>query len=165
MSFDPFEARLQFLGLLRKLNASQQSIQTVVSYALKYGRKCGEDLWDCIVEECGKVCQLRVLGSRPNALTHDILTIQGSLNTRINILYFLDTLCDPQTTSSLIPSASSSSTTDFPYTALLSRDVVKLVGLVVPGSKEGILNLLSTKQVSRSKEIVVTRRCVRLIVV
>lgn len=55
MSLDPFEARLQFLGLLRKLSASQQSIQTVVSYALKYGRKCGEDLWDCIVEECGKV--------------------------------------------------------------------------------------------------------------
>jgi CTD kinase subunit gamma len=55
MSFDPFEARLQFLGLLRNLNASQQSIQKVVSYALKYGRKCGEDLWDCIVEECGKV--------------------------------------------------------------------------------------------------------------
>lgn len=73
--------------------------------------------------------------------------MQGSLNTRINILYFLDTLCDPQTTSTLIPNASSSSTTDFPYTALLNRDVEKLVGLVVPDSKEGILNLLSTKQV------------------
>lgn len=66
MSFDPFEARLQFLGLLRKLNASQQSIQTVVSYALKYGRKCGEDLWDCIMEECGKVSTMVV----PNSLEH-----------------------------------------------------------------------------------------------
>jgi hypothetical protein len=66
-------------------------------------------------------------------------------------LYFLDTLCDPQTTSSLIPSSSSSSTTDFPYTALLGRDVIKLVGLVVPENKEGILNLHSTKQVSPGK--------------
>lgn len=62
MSLDPFEARLQFLGHLRKLSASQQSIQTVVSYALKYGRKCGEDLWDCIMEESGKVRSLPRFG-------------------------------------------------------------------------------------------------------
>jgi len=56
MSFDAFEARMQFLQLLRKLNASQQSIHKVVGYAIKYGSKCGEDLWECILEECGKVC-------------------------------------------------------------------------------------------------------------
>lgn len=33
---------------------SQQSIQKVVGYALKYFARCGEDLWDCIVEECQK---------------------------------------------------------------------------------------------------------------
>lgn len=37
------------------LNSSQQSIQKVVGYALKYFAKCGEDLWDCIVEESQKV--------------------------------------------------------------------------------------------------------------
>jgi hypothetical protein len=58
MSFDAFEARMQFLQLLRKLNASQQSIHKVVGYAIKYGSKCGEDLWECILEECGKVCAL-----------------------------------------------------------------------------------------------------------
>lgn len=58
MSFDPFEARMQFLQLLRKLNASQQSIQKVVGYAIKYGSKCGEDLWECILEECAKVPHL-----------------------------------------------------------------------------------------------------------
>ena len=58
MSFDAFEARMQFLQLLRKLNASQQSIHKVVGYAIKYGSKCGEDLWECILEECGKVCPL-----------------------------------------------------------------------------------------------------------
>jgi hypothetical protein len=62
MSFDPFEARMQFLQLLRKLNASQLSIQKVVGYAIKYGSKCGEDLWECILEECAKVClQLQTL--------------------------------------------------------------------------------------------------------
>jgi hypothetical protein len=49
---------MQFLQLLRKLNASQQSIHKVVGYAIKYGSKCGEDLWECILEECGKVCAL-----------------------------------------------------------------------------------------------------------
>lgn len=47
---------MQFLQLLRKLNASQQSLQKVVGYAIKYGSKCGEDLWECIFEECAKVC-------------------------------------------------------------------------------------------------------------
>jgi hypothetical protein len=55
MSFDPFETRLHFLQLLRKLNASQLSIQKVVGYAVKYGSRCGEDLWECITEECAKV--------------------------------------------------------------------------------------------------------------
>lgn len=41
------------------LNSSQQSIQKVVGYALKYFAKCGEDLWDCIVEESEKVRRYR----------------------------------------------------------------------------------------------------------
>jgi hypothetical protein len=36
-------------------NSSQQSIQKVVAFALKYFSRCGEDLWECIVEECQKV--------------------------------------------------------------------------------------------------------------
>lgn len=55
MSFDPFQARLDFLGLLRKLNASLPSIQKVVAFAVRYGSRCGEDLWECITEECSKV--------------------------------------------------------------------------------------------------------------
>ena len=55
MSFDAFEARLQFLQLLRKLNASAQSIQKVVGFAVKYGAKCGEDLWEVVMDECEKV--------------------------------------------------------------------------------------------------------------
>jgi hypothetical protein len=36
-------------------SSSQQSIQKVVAFALKYFSRCGEDLWECIIEECQKV--------------------------------------------------------------------------------------------------------------
>lgn len=126
MSSDPFEARLQLIQLLRRLTASQQSIQTVVSHAVKYGRKCGPDLWDCVLEECGK----------------------GNLNSRINILYFCDSLCDPKTAIGAAPSVGTSAAARLPYNDLLNRDLIKLIDLVVPQGKAGILNVLSAKQVS-----------------
>ena len=46
----PFRTLAQ-LSLL----SSQQSIQKVVGFALKFFSQCGEDLWDCIVEDCQKV--------------------------------------------------------------------------------------------------------------
>ena len=57
-SFDPFETRIQFISLLRKLNASQQSIQKVTSFAINYGSRCGEDLWECVIEQCNKVSSI-----------------------------------------------------------------------------------------------------------
>ncbi|WRT66678.1 uncharacterized protein IL334_003638 [Kwoniella shivajii] len=118
-SFDPFEARMQFLQLIRKLNASQQSIQKVVGYAIKYGSRCGEDLWECIIEQCGK----------------------GSLNNRINILYFLDTLLEAS--MPLGP-------TEAPYPELVNKNLHDIVGKVVPDSREGVLNLRSAKQILES---------------
>ncbi len=158
MAFDPFEVRLHFLSLLRKLNASQQSIQTVTSYAAKHAKRCGEDLWDCVMEECGKVSFKRAW----NLLARSIRTetyassVQGNLNIRINILYFLDTLCDPLTSLSYIPASSSASGSSsaqqtmnvLPFPAYLDRDLERLVALVVPDTREGVLNLLSTKQVN-----------------
>ncbi|KAK8864693.1 hypothetical protein IAR55_001945 [Kwoniella newhampshirensis] len=119
MSFDPFEARLQFLQSLRKLNASQLSIQKVVSFAIKYGSRCGEDLWECVMEECGK----------------------GSLNTRINILYFLDSLVEASLTIGPI---------EAPYPEFVTRDLQKVVDSVVPDTREGILNLKSARQILES---------------
>ncbi|EMD32892.1 hypothetical protein CERSUDRAFT_57744 [Gelatoporia subvermispora B] len=116
---DPFEVRMQFLTLLRRLNASQQSIQKVVGYALKYFSGCGEDLWDCIVEECQK----------------------GSINNRINILYFLDSLCE----TSLLANQNSSFYVDY-----VSRDLGKIVEYVVPEGRQGLPNLMSTKQILES---------------
>lgn len=51
---DPFECRLNFLSLLDKLNASQQSIHKVASYAVRH-RKWAEDLYSCLLEELEKV--------------------------------------------------------------------------------------------------------------
>ncbi|ORZ24269.1 CTD kinase subunit gamma CTK3-domain-containing protein [Absidia repens] len=64
---DPFECRLQFISLLKKLNASQQSIQKTARFAIKH-RPLSEDLYSCLLEEIEKT----------------------SLNTRLNILYVLD---------------------------------------------------------------------------
>ncbi|KAF9049315.1 hypothetical protein BDZ89DRAFT_1006661 [Hymenopellis radicata] len=125
---DPFEVRMQFLNLLRRLNATQQSIQKVVAFAVKYFKPCGEDLWDCIVEECQK----------------------GSINSRINILYCLDSLCEM---SLLVKSHSN--TTAHPsgnnqYLDFVARDIGKIVENVVPPGREGLPNLVSTRQILES---------------
>lgn len=133
---DPFEVRIQFLSLLRKLNASQQSIQKIVGYALKFFSGCGEDLWDCLVEECQK----------------------GSINNRINILYLLDSLCE----ASLIAKSHSGalshdgSQNSF-YVDYVARDLSKVVESVVPEGRQGLPNLMSTKQILeswRSKRVI-----------
>ncbi|KAL0955557.1 hypothetical protein HGRIS_001796 [Hohenbuehelia grisea] len=132
---DPFEVRMQFLSILRRLNATQQSIQKVVGFAIKYFPPCGEDLWDCIVEECQK----------------------GSIHARINILYFLDSLCETcllvkSHSSSLgydsnAPSTSSKTLNINGYVDYVTRDLGKIVDYVVPEGRQGLLNLTSTKQI------------------
>lgn len=66
MSLDAFEARLQFIRQLKTLNASQQSIAKVVSFAIKYGPRCGEDLWTCVVDEVDKVSVAAACGCSPS---------------------------------------------------------------------------------------------------
>lgn len=128
---DPFEARMTFLSHLRRLNASQQSIQKVVAFAVRHFVACGEDLWDCIVEECQK----------------------GSINSRINILYFLDSLCE----TCLLLRSHSSTANGPQYVDFVSRDLQKVVESVVPEGRAGLPNLTSTKQILenwRSKRII-----------
>ncbi|KAI1784407.1 CTD kinase subunit gamma CTK3-domain-containing protein [Ganoderma leucocontextum] len=124
---DPFEVRMQFLTLLRRLDASQQSIKKIVGFALKYFSSCGEDLWDCIIEECQK----------------------GSLNNRINILYLLDSLCE----TCLLAKPHTGGTRDTvqsSYVDYLSRDLCSLVDCVVPPGQQGMPNFMSTVQVLES---------------
>lgn len=113
---------MQFLSLITRLNSSLASIQKVSSFAIKHGPKCADDLWDCLVEECESV----------------------SLNARINLLFFLDTLLDKQ------GSGGAGAGEGRPYVALVKRDLAKVVDLVVPQTREGVLNLMAADQVSRS---------------
>ncbi|CAA7260358.1 unnamed protein product [Cyclocybe aegerita] len=120
---DPFEVRMQFIELLRRLNASQQSIQKVVGFAVKHFPPCGEDIWDCIVEE----------------------TAKGSINSRINILYFLDSLCE---TSLLVKSHARSERSRLAnanglYVHFVARDLNRIVESIVPEGRQGIPNLLT----------------------
>ncbi|KIK61585.1 hypothetical protein GYMLUDRAFT_42596 [Collybiopsis luxurians FD-317 M1] len=118
---------MQFVALLRRLNASQQSITKVVSFAVKFFPPCGEDLWDCIVEE----------------------TQKGSINSRINILYFLDSLCETcllvKTHANAVGNSQKASSNM--YVDLVARDLGKIVENVVPPGPEGSPNLVSTKQI------------------
>ncbi|KAI8352120.1 CTD kinase subunit gamma CTK3-domain-containing protein [Choanephora cucurbitarum] len=66
---DPFECRLEFIELLKKVNASQQSIHKAAIYAMRH-RKLSEDLYSCLVEELE----------------------QATLNARLNMIYVLDAI-------------------------------------------------------------------------
>jgi CTD kinase subunit gamma len=78
---------------------------------------------------------------------------QGSINNRINILYFLDSLCETSLLAKSYPvaaevdGAGGSATTSSFYVDYVSRDLGKIVELVVPEGRQGLPNLLSTKQV------------------
>ncbi|TFK68468.1 hypothetical protein BDN72DRAFT_888543 [Pluteus cervinus] len=129
---DPFEVRMHALGLLKRLNASQQSIQKLVTFAVRNFTQCGEDIWTCIVEECEN----------------------GSINSRINILYFLDSLCETCLLLASRPTSSSSQVNagiaSGLYVKYLAQDVAKIVKSVVPEGREGLPNLISTKQILES---------------
>ncbi|KAK9768669.1 hypothetical protein K7432_000504 [Basidiobolus ranarum] len=71
---DPFEARLAFLSLLKKLTASQQSIHKATNFAIKF-KSLYEDLYSCIIEELD----------------------QASFSSRLNLLYILDSICHQTT--------------------------------------------------------------------
>lgn len=67
---------------------------------------------------------------------------QASINMRMNILHFLDALCESDQTVS-----------SDGYRWHLRRDLRRLVGFAVPETREGLMNYLSTKQVLESWKI------------
>lgn len=106
------QVRMQFMTLLSRLTSSISSIQKTAHFALKYGSRYGDDLWDCLQDEVSK----------------------ASLNHAINLLYFIEALLVDTTGTQ-------------PYPALARRDLAKIVEHVVPRTREGVLNLMSTEQV------------------
>jgi CTD kinase subunit gamma len=87
------------------------------------------------------------------------LKFKGTLNTRINLLYMLDSLCESSLVaceplaqvqnSTSIPGTSPQNLSKEPfYIEFVRKDLPKLVDLVVPESREGLANLMSTTQVN-----------------
>ncbi|KAK7206167.1 CTD kinase subunit gamma CTK3-domain-containing protein [Myxozyma melibiosi] len=112
MPLDAFEARLMFTDLLRRLNASVQSATKCAQFAVRNKDLC-EDLYSCIIEELD----------------------QTSLNSRINILYFLETLCE------------SSIRTGFDdYVTMIRRDLWMILEKVVPESSAALANVALAKK-------------------
>ena len=108
--------------------------------------QCGEDLWECILEECQKV-------RHSYSLLNDLFLTnwfyhQGSINSRINILHFLDSLCETcQQLKSRPVNQNDDSSSKFLYIEYLARDLPKIIELVAPDGRQGLPNLSSTKQV------------------
>lgn len=115
---DPFQIRMEFLELLKRLNASEQSIRKTVAYALRYATRCPDDIWDCVMTECSKA---------PSSM-------------RINVLFMLDAfLADDFETSPEEVAV---------YRKLAVRDLPGIIDMVVPpDSWDAVLNLTSTRQV------------------
>ncbi|PWN22830.1 hypothetical protein BCV69DRAFT_98966 [Microstroma glucosiphilum] len=100
---DAFQVRMDFQALLKRLNASQQSIEKVLGFADRHVAKASADLWDCILNECGKT----------------------NLSSRLNILFLLDFLFTDYSSR-----YSQKLINDFRRMA--SKDLLRLIDHVVP---------------------------------
>ncbi|CAO1620084.1 unnamed protein product [Parajaminaea phylloscopi] len=132
---DAFQVRLDFTSLLRRLNASQQSILKVLLFADRHAARSASDIWDCIVSECSK----------------------ASLSSRLNILFMLDFLF----TEYALSASSSGSTAGSrqrllsSFKSLAQRGLVQIIDAVVPAdSWQGVkLNSGVTSQILQSWRI------------
>jgi CTD kinase subunit gamma len=113
MPLDPFEGRLQFLDQLRHLSASQSSSVKLAQFALKH-RALHEDFYSCILEELTST----------------------SLNDKVNIFFFLETLVEQ-----------SARTRFRPYADMVGRDLERIVSDVAP-LDGGAANIPSAKKVA-----------------
>lgn len=70
ITMDPFQIRMECLGLVKRLTASQQSIAKVVDFAQKHAAVASDDIWECIVSECSKVRVSDPFCDMDSRLTH-----------------------------------------------------------------------------------------------
>ncbi|GJN92259.1 hypothetical protein Rhopal_005289-T1 [Rhodotorula paludigena] len=125
---DPFEVRVQFVTLASRLGSSVASISKVAAFALKHAAKCADDIWDCYLDEVAA----------------------ANLNSRVNLLYLLDALLDKEGPRAAHNAPTSTKGVHTSYRELVERDLANVVRLVVPDSREGVLNWMATSQVLRS---------------
>jgi len=103
-----------------------------VGYALKYFSRCRED--------CG-------------------CWPEGSIDSRVNILYFLDSLCETCLLAKSHPNSLGveGGTNGSFYVDFVARDLRMIIECVVPEGRQGLPNLTSTKQILenwRSKRVI-----------
>ncbi|KAG5439905.1 hypothetical protein PCANB_000187 [Pneumocystis canis] len=113
MVLDPFEGRLAFLEILKKLTASQQSQIKTAQFALRH-KDLDEDLYNCVLEELEL----------------------SSLNSKVNIIYFLETLCDYSYRNGCNS-----------YISMIRKDIVKIVKAVAPPGPQGAANISAVRKV------------------
>ena len=128
---DPFEVRLRFTNMLTHLSASTTSSLKTASFAIKH-RDMDEDLHSCILES--------------------LEASSTSMNSRANIMYFLEYFCDVATK----PDGHS------PYVEMVRRDIIRIIGGVAgKGSGMGanvkvvrkVVDNLKTKGVLEETEV------------
>ncbi|KAI9861800.1 MAG: hypothetical protein M1813_005149, partial [Trichoglossum hirsutum] len=110
---DPFEVRMRFTSQLQHLNASATSSQKAALYALKY-RDMDEDLHSCILEQLER----------------------NSMNTRANIMYFIEHLCDMAQKEGHME-----------FVRMIQRDILRVVDAVAPGDGSGAANVKVVRRV------------------
>lgn len=134
-SADPSHAlvqvRMQFTSLASRLTSSVASISKVASFALKHANKCADDIWDCYLDEVSS----------------------ATLNARVNLLFLLDSLLEKEGPRLASAKPATHSGTHTSYRELVERDLGKVVQLVVPDSREGVLNWMSTAQVRGTSRV------------
>lgn len=113
-NMDPFEARLQFIQILETLNPSSQAITKAVSFALK-NQELHEDFHSCILEVLDRI----------------------DLNSRINLLYFLESLV-----SSIVTNTAKTNENQSPYINNLEKDFPIILKKIVPN--QNLINLKSS---------------------
>lgn len=116
-TMDPFEARLQFIQILESLNPSTQAIAKCVSFALK-NQELHEDFHSCILEVLDRI----------------------DLNSRINVLYFIESLVSAITTNT-----SKNQDVISPYVNNLENDFPMILKKVVPN--QNLINLKSSSDI------------------
>lgn len=108
---DPFEARLQFIQILEQLNPSQVTINKAIQFCLK-NEELHEDFHSCILEILDRL----------------------DLNSRINILYFLESLV-----STILGSTGSKDLVNRPYVKNIKKDLNLILRKILPD--DNLINL------------------------
>lgn len=118
---------MQFVSLISRLTSTVPSISKVASFALKHASRASDDIWDCYLDEIAST----------------------NLNSRINLLYLVDTLLDKEGPKVVGAAGGAKGALAGlgSYREMVERDLAQVVRSVVPDSREGVLNWMSTYQV------------------